>query len=314
MQVLLRGLVSGAILGAILYGFLTIWMHAVEWLAAPASLALGLAILAVEGTRRDDNGAALDAAWRAAAPDLPPVLDRFAMEQAQIRIPGPSMPLFTPSNVEELKAKRDVLGLIKALAYEKDWHVRQAAARALGQIGDARAVEPLVAALADTNEPIRQASAEALAKIGGPALEVLAVRVSDPDRHVRWRAASALGKTSDPRALDLLRTAKSDPDLSVREVATEGLARQALADKLCRIKVGMTEKELTGLIGQPNFVGRGADAFAVFDMMAGAAPKEAREQENWIFKTQFGDFKVVMRRGRVVDMLTAGLLDRLRAA
>ena len=150
------------------------------------------------------------------------------------------MPLFTPSNVEELEAKRDVLGLIKALAYEEDWRVRQAAAHAFGQIGDARAVEPLiaalkdqnafvrasaakalrqigaraveplVAALADTNEPIRQASAEALAKIGGPALEVLAVRVSDPDRHVRWRAASALGKTSDPRALDLLRTAKSD--------------------------------------------------------------------------------------------------------
>ena len=254
------------------------------------------------------------------------------------------MPLFAPPNVEELKAKRDVLGLIKPLEYQQDWRVRTSAAEALGQIGDARAfepliaalkdqnafvrtsaakalrqigaraVEPLVAALADTNEPIRQASAEALAKIGGPALEVLAVRVSDPDRHVRWRAASALGKTSDPRALDLLRTAKSDPDQSVREVATEGLARQALADKLCRIKVGMTEKELTGLIGQPNFVGRGADAFAVFGMMAGAAPKEAREQENWVFKTQFGDFKVVMRRGRVVDMLTAGLLDRLRAA
>lgn len=76
----------------------------------------------------------------------------------------------------------------------------------------------------------------------------------------------------------------------------------------------MTEKELTGLIGQPNFVGRGADTFAVVGMMAGAVPKEAREQENWVFKTQFGDFQVVMRRGRVVDMLTAGLLDRLRAA
>ena len=90
MQALLRGLVIGAIVGGLLYGFLIIWLHAVEWLAAPASLSLGLAILAVEGTRRDDNGAALDAAWRAAAPDLPPVLDRIAMEQAQIRIPGPS--------------------------------------------------------------------------------------------------------------------------------------------------------------------------------------------------------------------------------
>jgi hypothetical protein len=55
-----------AIVGGLLYGFLTIWMHAVEWFAALASMALGLAILAVQGTRRDDNGAALDAAWRAA--------------------------------------------------------------------------------------------------------------------------------------------------------------------------------------------------------------------------------------------------------
>ena len=90
MQLLLRGLVVGAIVGAILYGFLTIWMHAVEWLAAPASMSLGLAILAVVGTRSDDNGAALDAAWRAAAPDLPPVSDRVTLEQAPIRIPGPA--------------------------------------------------------------------------------------------------------------------------------------------------------------------------------------------------------------------------------
>jgi GNAT superfamily N-acetyltransferase len=49
--------------------------------AALASMALGLAILAVVGTCSDDNGAALDAAWRAAAPDLPPVSDRFTLEQ-----------------------------------------------------------------------------------------------------------------------------------------------------------------------------------------------------------------------------------------
>jgi hypothetical protein len=79
-----------AIVGGLLYGFLTIWMHAVEWFAALASMALGLAILAVVGTCSDDNGAALDAAWRAAAPDLPPVSDRFTLEQDPIRIPGPA--------------------------------------------------------------------------------------------------------------------------------------------------------------------------------------------------------------------------------
>jgi len=84
---LLRGLVTSAIVAGLLYGFLTIWMHGVEWFAALASLTLGLAILAVVGTRSDDNGAAIDAAWRAAAPDLPPVSDRLNLEQAPIRIP-----------------------------------------------------------------------------------------------------------------------------------------------------------------------------------------------------------------------------------
>jgi hypothetical protein len=87
---LLRSLVTSAIVGGLLYGFLTIWMHGVEWFAALASMALGLAILAVVGTRGDDNGAAPDAAWRAAAPDLPPVSDRVALEQAPIHIPGPA--------------------------------------------------------------------------------------------------------------------------------------------------------------------------------------------------------------------------------
>jgi len=40
------------------------------------------------------------------------------------------MPLFAPPNVEELKAKRDVLGLIKPLEYQQDWRVRTSAAEA----------------------------------------------------------------------------------------------------------------------------------------------------------------------------------------
>jgi len=85
MQLLLRGVVVGAIIGGLLYGFLIVWLHAVEWLAAPAALTLGFAILAMVGTRRNDRGAAQDAAWRAAAPDLPPVSDRAILDRAPIR-------------------------------------------------------------------------------------------------------------------------------------------------------------------------------------------------------------------------------------
>lgn len=54
---------------------------------------------------------------------------------------------FGPPNVEKLKAKGNVKGLIKALGYEKDATIRQAADEVLGEIGDTRAVEPLIAAI-----------------------------------------------------------------------------------------------------------------------------------------------------------------------
>jgi HEAT repeat protein len=50
------------------------------------------------------------------------------------------------SKVEKMKAKRDVEGLIEALN-DEDFNVRAAAASALGEIGDKRAVKPLRDAL-----------------------------------------------------------------------------------------------------------------------------------------------------------------------
>jgi HEAT repeat protein len=52
------------------------------------------------------------------------------------------MPLLGPPDVDKLKAKRGVKGLIKALSYRKRNSVREGAAKALGQLGDTRAVEP----------------------------------------------------------------------------------------------------------------------------------------------------------------------------
>jgi len=58
--------------------------------------------------------------------------------------------LFKP-NVQRMEKKRDVEGLIKALKYE-DSIVRLRAVRALGKIGDARAVGPLIQALEDKDK------------------------------------------------------------------------------------------------------------------------------------------------------------------
>jgi HEAT repeat protein len=81
--------------------------------------------------------------------------------------------------------------LIAALKGE-DWRVREAAAEALGKVGDARAVEPLIAALKDGDSDVRKAAAEALAKIGAPAVEPLIAALKGEDWRVREAAAEAL--------------------------------------------------------------------------------------------------------------------------
>ena len=72
------------------------------------------------------------------------------------------MPLFGPPDIEKLTVKRDRKGLMKALGYEKDSWVRTAAAEALGQIGDARAVDSLIAALKVKDRDARKAAAAGL--------------------------------------------------------------------------------------------------------------------------------------------------------
>ena len=76
------------------------------------------------------------------------------------------MGLFGPPNIEKMKVKRNVKGLIKALGYQKDKLIRQHAAEALGFIGDTHAIEPLIATLKDNDRWVRDEAADALNKLG----------------------------------------------------------------------------------------------------------------------------------------------------
>lgn len=98
-------------------------------------------------------------------------------------------------NVTVLKLRRDVDGLVRALGPENDYDVREDAADALGEIGDARAVEPLIAALGDPDDDVREAAAEALGNIGDPrAADPLRAALNDPVGGVRTEAEKALGR------------------------------------------------------------------------------------------------------------------------
>ncbi len=124
--------------------------------------------------------------------------------------------LFGPPKVERMTVKGDVKGLIKALGYREDSVVRWHAAGALGAIGDARAVEPLIDALRDSGWEVRSAAVKALVEIGAPAVRPLIVALKEGREDVRWRVAEALGAIGDVRAVEPLIAALAGDDRHVR--------------------------------------------------------------------------------------------------
>lgn len=104
-------------------------------------------------------------------------------------------------NVEQLEGKRDVQGLIKALGYQKRDDVRKAAALTLGEMGNGRAVGPLITALKDDSFYVRWAAAKALGEMDDTrAVEPLIATLKDDWLGVRRAAADALMKLGGPEA------------------------------------------------------------------------------------------------------------------
>jgi HEAT repeat protein len=136
------------------------------------------------------------------------------------------MPIFKFSrrpNVQQLKSKGDVDGLIEALEYQDDHNIRLAAATALGRIGDPRAVDPLISALEDQPR-VREVAAMALGEIGDPrAVESLIRALEDADWELRSMIAKSLGKIGDPRTAKPLVNLLRDKSENVRWYASQAL-------------------------------------------------------------------------------------------
>jgi HEAT repeat protein len=116
--------------------------------------------------------------------------------------------------------------------------VRHAAAAALGQIGDARAVDGLLACLAAKKEDqqVRHAAAAALGQIGDArAVDGLlaCLAAKKEDQQVRHAAAAALGQIGGKKPIAALRRLLDHRDLDERTLGLAGLS-QTCKDPLDR--------------------------------------------------------------------------------
>ncbi len=108
--------------------------------------------------------------------------------------------------------RRGALPALAAVLLEDgDWSVRRAAAEALGQIGDAAAVEPLVQALKDSDWSVRSAAAVALSNVGDPtSVDALLEALAAPDEFIRSATVIALARIGSARAMKALVRALMD--------------------------------------------------------------------------------------------------------
>ncbi len=154
------------------------------------------------------------------------------------------------STIEILRAEKDIAGLIEALGGDDDL-TRQRAALALGDLGGAEAVAPLIRALGDPLAAVREAAADSLALLGPPAVGPLVELIESPEASGkyeerpmtvigaggrRWEiktrqdlrrvyAAAILGEIGDPAAVEPLVRALRDADGDLRCQAAGAIAK-----------------------------------------------------------------------------------------
>jgi hypothetical protein len=161
------------------------------------------------------------------------------------------MPLFGPPNIEKMKQKGDINGLIKVLGYQDDPGIRLGAVNALGNVNDYRAVQPLLLACKDKDEKVRVAAIEALGQMSDErAVSQLIHGLESDDQKVRVAVRTSLSRIGEP-AVGPLISALKNAKFGADDAAIHALVRigasaipallEALKDSDRRVSLHATE-------------------------------------------------------------------------
>lgn len=149
------------------------------------------------------------------------------------------------------------------------WLVRKNAIHALGQRADAEAIDVLMPLLENRKPDLRHFAAEALGRIGRPAMKPLMEKLDQGDYYIR-----ALGRTGQPEAADVL---------IERLQQTDGRGRRDLIAALGMVGGPDAVATLTEILNTGDGYNRVAAAEALGDIGTSEAVKaltEARAAEN----------------------------------
>ncbi|MFT3887875.1 MAG: HEAT repeat domain-containing protein [Arachnia sp.] len=149
----------------------------------------------------------------------------------------------TAAHVLSKVASPDDFEAVAPLVADGDADVAIKAYRAAANTGGARAVDALVARLADGDQLQRDALTTALATVGEAVVPALIAALADDDAEVREHAAEALGHLGGPEAdaaASALEALAADPVPAVRLAAVAALGELAFAadEPLRRIAAG----------------------------------------------------------------------------
>jgi HEAT repeat protein len=175
-------------------------------------------------------------------------------------------------------ARAHLLPVLIGALRDKEWFVRRAAAEALGKIGTP-AVPALIGALGNEDVEVRWAAAEALRKIGTPAvLALIGALRDDEDADVRQAAAWALGSIGDPQAVSALIEALRDEsnDKEVRRAAAWALGEIGDPQAVLDLNRALGDEDALVRQAAAEALGEIGDPQAVLDLNRALGDKDAR--------------------------------------
>lgn len=124
--------------------------------------------------------------------------------------------------LRKIRDPRALDGLVGRL-HDPSSKVRVYIVEALGVINDVRSVESIINCWHDDNQEVRVTAANILPTMGPIALDPLIARTLHEDPYFRWRAARALGKFKDSKAVIALISLLNDDISDVKWSAIEAL-------------------------------------------------------------------------------------------